>query len=71
MTRSSTTAALLVALFSASELAYADVPTVTDVAACNAEAQDAVRGGSASPTARDEVQAADARQDMDPTRKIT
>ncbi len=64
-------ALLVAALFSASALAYADVPTITDVAACNADAHDTVRGGTASPTTKDEARAADARKDLDPIAKIT
>jgi hypothetical protein len=41
--------------------AYADVPVVEDVTACNEEARAAVRGSTAFPTARDESQAEDAR----------
>src|SRR5207244_898474 len=44
------------------ELAYADVPTVADMIACNEEAREAVRGRTTSPNAKDEARAEDARK---------
>lgn len=45
----------------ASGPAYADVPVVGDVTACNQEAREAVRGSTAFPTLKDESQAEDVR----------
>ena len=61
--RASAAATLLgAALFVAFDIAAADVPTVKHVAACNTEAQGAARSSTASPTAKDKAQAADARK---------
>jgi hypothetical protein len=62
MTRTLTACGLTAALLVIGELVYADVPTVADVVACNEEAREAVRGRTASPTAKDEARAADARK---------
>src|SRR5213594_1804549 len=62
MTRTLTACGLTAALLVIGELVYADVPTVADVVACNEEAREAVRGRTASPTAKDEARAEDARK---------
>ena len=54
--------ALLLAMLVAPEASYADVPTVTHMAACNQEALEAVQSGSASPTMKDEAGAEAARK---------
>jgi len=62
MTRMLTACGLLAALLVLGEGVHADVPTVADVIACNEEAREAVRGRTASPTAKDEAGAEDARK---------
>ena|SRR2546425_11838286 len=62
MTKTLTAGGLVAALLVVGEFAHADVPTVADVTACNEEAREAVRGRTASPTAKDEARAADARK---------
>jgi len=54
-----------VALHLASVIAHADVPTIGDMSACNQEAREGYRNRSASPTPRDEVDAATARRGRD------
>jgi hypothetical protein len=61
--------ALFVAIvvFAASSAAYSQVPKADDIAACNAEAERAVRAGTASgdsaqPNAKDQHRAAQARR---------
>ena len=44
------------------EPVYADVPTIGDVTVCSEEAREAVRARTASPTAKDEAWAEDARK---------
>ena len=61
MTKTLTGCGLVAALFVAGGFADADVPTIADVLACNEEAREAVRGRMASPTAKDEARAEDAR----------
>jgi hypothetical protein len=43
-------------------VAPADVPTVADIAGCNDEARDGIRGRAVAPTSRDVVEAATARK---------
>jgi len=63
LTRTLTVATLLVAgLSGAFGIAHADVPTVGDIAACNREAREGVRGRAVSPTSKDEVDADAARR---------
>ena len=45
-----------------SGVAHADVPTVGDIAACNQEAREGLRAGTASPTSKDEAGAHAARK---------
>lgn len=72
MTKTLTACGLSAALFVVGERAYADVPTVADVIACNEEAREAVRSRTASPTAKDEAGAEDARKgSTDATGRIT
>jgi hypothetical protein len=54
-------ALLVVAAWIDVERAEADVATRTHVAACNEEAKEAARAGTAAPNVKDERQAADAR----------
>src|SRR5207237_1844915 len=56
-----------VAVFASAGIAYAQVPTAHDIAACNTEAQHAVGKGAASPSSaqpntKDHTRAADARR---------
>jgi hypothetical protein len=56
-----------VAVFASAGIAYAQVPTAQDIAACNTEAQHAVGKGAASPSSaqpntKDHTRAADARR---------
>jgi hypothetical protein len=65
-------AAAVVAVCLGSGIAHAAVPTTSDFASCNAEAQEAVKAGSASPrtaapNAKDHDRAAEARQGNQPT----
>jgi hypothetical protein len=43
-------------------IAHADVPTVGDIAACNQEAREGLRGGTVSPIPKDEADADEARK---------
>jgi hypothetical protein len=52
---------LAAGLHGASGIAGADVPTAGDIAACNQEAREGVRGRTASPTSKDEAGADAAR----------
>ena len=61
--RHGTLAVLLVAGLSGGfGVSYAEVPTAADVAACNREAREGLRGGMASPTSKDEAGADAARK---------
>jgi hypothetical protein len=79
MTTSRTISSLvMVALLHAASTVYGEVPTATDYAACNEEALDALKSGSASPTTKDEARAEGAREGQgaasprtDSTGKIT
>ena len=51
-------------------VAYAEVPTAEDIAACNREAGERLQSGAASPTSKDEVGAAAARKARDETAKL-
>jgi hypothetical protein len=63
MARALAVAMLLVAsLHGAFGIAHAEVPTAGDVAACNRQAQEGVRGGAVSVTPRDEAAADAARK---------
>jgi hypothetical protein len=53
---------LLICLHAAFGIAHADVPTLGDMTACNQEARDELRGGTASPTEKDEAGADNARK---------
>ncbi|MGH7277794.1 MAG: hypothetical protein ACREJG_03815, partial [Candidatus Rokuibacteriota bacterium] len=69
--RASASAILILALI-APGIVHGAVPTAEDFATCNAEAQDAVKAGSASPstaepTTKDEGRAAQARRGDKPT----
>jgi hypothetical protein len=62
-TRTLAIAILFVAcLHGAFGIARADVPTAGDIAGCNREAREGVRGPAVSPTAKDEVGADAARK---------
>jgi len=59
---------LLVLSFAATRPAEGQVPVAADFAACNEEASQALKAGTASPTADDHARAASARGDaMTPT----
>ena len=61
--RHGTLAVLLVAGLSGGfGVAYAEVPTAGDIAACNREAREGLREGMASPTSKDEAGADAARK---------
>ena len=61
-------AVLLVAGLSwAFGVAYAEVPTAGDIAACNREAREPLQSGAASPTSKDEAGADAARKARDET----
>jgi len=61
--RTLTVATLFVAgLSGALGIAHADVPTAGDIAACNQEAREGVRGRTVSPTSKDKVDADAARK---------
>src|SRR2546430_11963337 len=62
MTKTLTACGLMAVLCVVGELAYADVPTVADMIACNEEAREAVRGRTTSPNAKDEARAEDTRK---------
>lgn len=53
---------VLAAALVASGVAHADVPTTADLLACNREAREGLRAGTASPIAKDEAGAHAARQ---------
>ena len=55
--------ALVASLFAAAVSVYALPPTAADFAACNADAQVAVKAGTASPTTMDYVRVESARTD--------
>ena len=61
MTKTLTAWGFIAGLLVVGKLAHADVPTIADVTACNEQAREAVRGRTASPTAKDEARAEDAR----------
>ncbi len=53
---------LMAGVHGAVGIAHADVPTAADIAACNQEAREGVRGRAVSPTSKDEAAAAAARR---------
>ena len=66
--RRGTLAVLLVAGLSGGlGVAYAEVPTAGDIAACNREARERFQSGAASPTSKDEAGADAARKARDET----
>src|SRR3989442_14264330 len=71
MTKTLTACGLVAVLFVVGERAYADVPTVADMIACNEEAREAVRGRTTSPNAEDEARAEDARKGGRKTKEST
>jgi len=55
--RRSLVATIVVSLVAAATTAHAETPTAANFAACNAEAQAAVKEGTATPTAKDYMRA--------------
>ena len=51
-------------------VAYAEIPTAGDIAACNREAGERLQSGAASPTSKDEVGADAARKARDEIAKL-
>ena len=51
-------------------VAYGEVPTAGDIAACNREARDRLESGTASPTSKDKAGADAARKGRDETAKL-
>ena len=69
--RRGTLAVLLVAGLSGGlGVAYAEVPTAGDIAACNREASERLQSGAASPTSKDEAGADAARKAREETTKL-
>lgn len=52
---------ILLVSVAAARTAHGEVPTAADFAACNKQAPDAVKAGTATPISRDHVRANDAR----------
>jgi hypothetical protein len=61
-TRGSLIAAIALSFATIATTAYAETPTAENFAACNAEAQAAVKEGTATPTAKDHMRADAARK---------
>ncbi len=55
--------ALLASLVAAAVSVYAQTPTAADFAVCNADAQAAMKAGTATPTTKDYVRVESARSD--------
>ena len=61
---------LLAGLSGGLGVAYAEVPTAGDIAACNREARERLQRGAASPTSKDEAGADAARKAREETTKL-